>query len=75
MLEDISSNERSFDIELDKRRGKTSFLASYLFFLCIGSGRRSRVNNEEPKQQGKPSSVANNNNNNNGNGKAKSIEK
>ncbi|CAF1212122.1 unnamed protein product [Rotaria sordida] len=44
-----------------------------------GSGRRSRVNNEEPKQQGKPTSVTNNNNNNNnnnnGNGKTKSIEK
>ncbi len=45
-----------------------------LFFLWVGSGRRSRVNNEEPKQQGKPTSMANNNNNNN-NGKAKSIEK
>jgi len=44
----------------------------YLFFLSLGSGRRSRVNNEEPKQQGKPTSVPNNNN---GNGKAKSIEK
>jgi hypothetical protein len=44
-----------------------------LFFLSLGSGRRSRVNNEEPKQQGKPTSVPNNNNN--GNGKAKSIEK
>ncbi|CAF4699988.1 unnamed protein product [Rotaria sp. Silwood1] len=40
----------------------------------VGSGRRSRVNNEEPKQQGKPTSITNNNNNN-GNGKTKSIEK
>jgi len=38
----------------------------------IGSGRRSRVNNEEPKQQGKPTSLVNNGN---GNGKAKSIDK
>ncbi len=50
------------------------YLFNILFLLRVGSGRRSRVNNEEPKQQGKPTSVANNNNNN-GNGKAKSIEK
>ncbi|CAF1974160.1 unnamed protein product [Rotaria magnacalcarata] len=42
-----------------------------------GSGRRSRVNNEEPRQQGKPTNIGNNNNNNNNNnnGKTKSIEK
>ncbi|CAF4749423.1 unnamed protein product, partial [Rotaria magnacalcarata] len=40
------------------------------------SGRRSRVNNEEPRQQGKPTNIGNNNNNNNNNnGKTKSIEK
>jgi hypothetical protein len=55
-----------------------SFILNYIYFflLWVGSGRRSRVNNEEPRHQGKPTSmVNNNNNNNNGNGKAKSIEK
>ena len=37
-------------------------------FFTLGSGRRSRVNNEEPKPSGKPASLA-------GNGKAKSIDK
>ncbi|CAF4177102.1 unnamed protein product [Rotaria magnacalcarata] len=61
--------------------GEISFsnmLIEFILFLSqIGSGRRSRVNNEEPRQQGKPTNIGNNNNNNNNNnnGKTKSIEK
>jgi hypothetical protein len=42
----------------------------HLFLLDVGSGRRSRVNNEEPKPSGKPTSAANS-----GHGKVKSAEK
>lgn len=73
MFEDKSSSERSLDI-FNIHRSILHFNLNIIFSLSfpIGSGRRSRVNNEEPKQQGKPTSMANNNN---GNGKAKSIEK
>ena len=76
MLEILAESKLPFDIY---HRGELCSVAhlNVSFLLGAGSGRRSRVNNEEPKQPGKPTSVSNNNhnNNNNGNGKAKSIEK